>query len=111
MRRVELPGTGSDGTKQVIVLSYVPLLTGEPGRVLSVGDEEFQRLMAEADRCPSGRADACGCMADNGRVFPVFSLPQVLAVANHLLGCVANRPGDWFTVSLSMTDRRYRRPC
>jgi hypothetical protein len=77
MRRVELPGADGSGPKKAVVVSYVPLLTGEPARVLSVGDEEFQRLMAEADRCPSGRADACRCMADNGRVFLVFALPQV----------------------------------
>jgi hypothetical protein len=59
MWRVELPGSGGDGPKKAVVVSYVPLLTGEPGRVLSVGDEEFKRLMAEADRCPSGLADAC----------------------------------------------------
>ena len=61
---------------KVVVISYVPLLTGEPGRVLSVGDEEFTRLMAEADRCPSGLADACLWMAEGGSVFPVFVLPQ-----------------------------------
>src|SRR5262245_30847369 len=75
MRRVELPGSAGDGPKKAVVISYVPLLTGEPGRVLSVADEEFQRLMAEADRCRSGLADACLWMADNGGVFPVFVLP------------------------------------
>jgi hypothetical protein len=100
MRRAELPRADGGGLKKAVVVCYVPLLTGEPGRVLSVGDEEFQWLMAEADRCPNGLADACLWMADNGRVFPVFALPQVVAIANHLLACVANRPGDWFTPCL-----------
>jgi hypothetical protein len=58
MRRVELPGADGSGPEKAAVVSYIPLLTGEPGRVLSVGDEEIQRLTAEADRCPSGLADA-----------------------------------------------------
>ena len=50
MRRVGLPGSGHDGPERVLVYSYFPLLTGEPGRVVSVGDEEFSRLLAETDR-------------------------------------------------------------
>jgi hypothetical protein len=30
MHRVELPGADGSGPKSVVVLSYVPLLTGEP---------------------------------------------------------------------------------
>jgi hypothetical protein len=96
MRRVELPGADGGGPKEAVVVSYIPLLTGEPGRVLSVGDVEFQRLMAEADRCPSGLADACLWMAEGGGVFPVFVLPQAHAIADHLLTWAENRPGDWF---------------
>jgi hypothetical protein len=64
MRRVEPPGSDGGGPKNVVVVSYIPLLTGEPGRLLSVGDEEFKRLTAEADRCPSGLADVCLWMAE-----------------------------------------------
>src|SRR5262245_3033889 len=85
MRRVELPGADDGGTKKAVVISYVPLLAGERGRGLSVGDEEFKRLMAEADRCPSGLADACLWMAEGGDVFPVFVLPHAHAIADHLL--------------------------
>jgi hypothetical protein len=74
MRRVVLPGAEGDGPTSVAVVGYVPLLAGEPGRVLSAGDEELRRLMAEADRCPGGLADACLWMAEGG-VFPVFALP------------------------------------
>src|SRR5262245_48699565 len=107
MRRVELPGSEGDGPKKVIVVSYVPLLTGEPGRVLSVGDKEFRRLMAEADRCPSGLADACLWMADNGGVFPVFVLPQADAIADHLLAWAEDRPGDWFALCYAERNSRY----
>jgi hypothetical protein len=106
MRRVELPGADG-GPKKVVVLSYVPLLTGEPGRVLSVGDEEFQRLMAEADRCPSGLADACLWMAEGGGVFPVFVLPQAHAIADHLMAWAEDRPGDWFMLCFAQRQGRY----
>jgi hypothetical protein len=107
MRRVELPGSGGDGPKSVPILSCVPLLTGEPGRLLSVGDEEFTRLMAEADRCPSGQADACLWMAEGGGVFPVFVLPQANAIADHLLAWAEDRPGDWFILSFAQRQGRY----
>jgi hypothetical protein len=100
MRRVELPGSDG-GTKKAVVVSYVPLLKGEPGRLLSVGDEEFQRLMAEADRCPSDLAGACLWMAEGGSVFPLFVMPQAHVIADHLLAWGEDRPGDWFTQRLS----------
>jgi hypothetical protein len=107
MRRVELPGSDGSGPKKAVVISYIPLLTGESGRVLSVGDEEFRRLMAEADRCPSGQADACLWMAEGGGVFPVFVLPQAQAVADHLLAWAENRPGDWFMLCFAQRQGRY----
>jgi hypothetical protein len=91
MRRVELPGADGGGPRKAVVISYVPLLVGEPGRLLSVGDDEFQRLLAEADRCPSGLADACLWMAEGGGVFPVFVLPQAHAIADHLLAWAEDR--------------------
>src|SRR5262245_19806298 len=35
MRRVALPRSDGGGPKKAVVISYVPLLTGEPGRVLA----------------------------------------------------------------------------
>ena len=107
MRRVQLPGSDGDGPTKAVVLSYLPLLTGEPGRVLSVGDEAFKRLMAEADRCPSGLADACLWMAEGGGVFPVFVLPQAHAIADHLLAWSESRPGDWFALCFAQRQGRY----
>jgi hypothetical protein len=107
MRRVELPGADSGGPKKAVVVSYIPLLTGEPGRELSVDGEEYKRLMAEADRCPSGLADACLWMAEGGGVFPVFVLPQAHAIADHLLAWSENRPGDWFALCFSQRQGRY----
>ena len=107
MRRVELLGSRGDGPRKAVVISYVPLLTGEPGRVLSFRDEEFNRLIAEADRCPSGLAPACLWMADNGGVFPVFVMPQAHAIADHLQGWAENRPGDWFMLCFAQRQGRY----
>jgi hypothetical protein len=107
MRRVELPRSDGGGPKKAVVFSYVPLLTGEPGRVLSVGDEEFKRLMAEADRCPSGQADACLWMAEGSGVFPVFVMPQAHDIADHLLAWAEDRPGDWFALCFAQRQGRY----
>ena len=107
MRRVELPGSEGGCPKKVVVISYVPLLTGEPGRVLSVADEDFKRLMAEAGRCPSGLADPCLWIAEGGSVFPVFVLPQANAIADDLLAWSENRPGDWFALCFAQRQGRY----
>jgi hypothetical protein len=107
MRRVELPESDGNDPRKAVVISYVPLLAGESGRVVSVGEEEFTRLMAEADRCPSGLADGCLWVADNGGVFPVFLMPQAHAIADHLLGWAENRPGDWFAVCFAQRQGRY----
>jgi hypothetical protein len=106
MRRVELPGSDGRGPTKAVVVSYIPLLAGEPSRVLSVGDEEFKRLMAEADRCPSGLADAYLWMAEGSGVFPVFVLPQAHAVADHLLTWAENRPGNWFVLCFAQRQGR-----
>jgi hypothetical protein len=107
MRRVELPGVDGGGPRKAVVISYVPLLEGEPGRVLSVGDEQFKRLMAEADRCPSGLVDACLWIADNGGIFPVFVLPQAQAIAEHLAAWAENQPGKWFMLCFAQRQGRY----
>jgi hypothetical protein len=107
MRRVELPGSDGDGPRKAVVVSYVPLLKGEPGRVISVGDGEFKRLMAEADRCPSDIAQACLWMADNGGIFPVFVMPQAHAIAEHLVAWAEHRPGEWFALCFAQRQGRY----
>jgi hypothetical protein len=107
MRRVKLPGSDGDGPKKAVVVSYVPLLAGEPGRVLSVRDDEFKRLMQEVDRCPTGLADACLWIADNGGVFPVFVMPQAHAIADHLVAWAEDRPGEWFSVCFAQQQGRY----
>jgi hypothetical protein len=107
MRRLELPGADGGGPKMAVVVSYIPLLAGEPGRVLSVRDEEFKRLMAEADSCPSGLADACLWMAEGSGVFPVFVMPQAHAIADHLLTWAEDRPGDWFMLCFAQRQGRY----
>jgi hypothetical protein len=107
MRRVALPGSDVGGHRKAVVISFVPLLTGEAGRVLSVGDEEFTRLMAEADRCPSGLAPACLWMAEDGGVFPVFVLPQAQAIADHLVAWAEIRPGDSFMLCFAQRRGRY----
>jgi hypothetical protein len=63
--------------------------------------------MAEADRCPSGLADACLWMAEGSGVLPVFVLPHAHAVAEHLLAWAEGRPGDWFALCFAERESRY----
>jgi len=63
--------------------------------------------MREVERCPSGLADACLWIADNGGVFPVFVLPQAHAIAEHLVAWAEHRPGEWFSLCFAERGSRY----
>jgi hypothetical protein len=81
MRRAVLPGAEGDGPKGVAVVGYVPLLAGEPGRLLSASDEDLKRLMAEADGCPSGQAEEFLWLASHEVAEPIFVLERAAAIA------------------------------
>lgn len=63
--------------------------------------------MHEADRCPTGLADACLWIADNGGIFPVLILPQAHAIADHLVAWAEHRPGEWFALCFAERQGRY----
>jgi hypothetical protein len=91
----------------VLVCGYVPLLSGEPGRVVGIDDPEALRVLAEAQRCPSGQADAVLWVADAEGLYPVFVLEQADAIADHLLAWSESRVGDWFALCLSERGERF----
>ncbi len=96
-----------DPTDHVLICSYVPLLTGEPGRLIRVQDPEFRRVLAEAERCPSGQADAFLWIADTDGIQPVFVLEQADPIADHLLAWSEGRVGEWFSLCLSERGDRF----
>jgi len=90
-----LAGHTEDAPARLVAAAILGRELTDPGRILSVGDEEFTRRMAKADRCPGGLADACLWMAEGGGVFPVFMLPQAHAIADHLQAWSENHAGDF----------------
>ncbi len=91
----------------VLVCGYVPLLSGGPGRVVGIDDPEALRVLAEAQRCPSGQADAVLWVADAEGLYPVFVLERADAIADHLLAWSEGRVGDWFALCLSERGERF----
>jgi hypothetical protein len=85
----------------VLVCGFVPLLSCGAVRVFGIDDPEALRVLAEAQRCPSGQADAVLWVADVAGLYPVFVLEQADAIADHLLAWSEGRVGDWFALCLS----------
>jgi len=92
---------------RVAIVSYMPLLTGEPGRCMSVDDPELSELLRQGDDCPSGHIEACLWVADGEDVMPVFIREQAHAIADHLSEWSEDKPGEWFALCFAEQEGRY----
>ena len=92
---------------RVMIVSYVPLLTGEPGRTMSVDDPELAGLLRQADECPGGHIEACLWAADGEHATPVFVMDQAHAIADHLSEWADDKPGEWFAICFAEREGRY----
>ena len=91
----------------VVVVSYVPLLTGEPGRTVAVGDPGITALLRQADDCPSGHVEACLWLADGTDVMPIFMMEKAHAIADHLSEWAEGNPDEWFSLYFAERLGRY----
>jgi hypothetical protein len=107
MREQHSTDLGNKRPKRAVVVSYVPLLTGEPGQVMDADDPEFHRRLLEIDRGSDGHVDACLWMANAEGVFPTFVLKDAHAVADHLLSWAEGRPAEWFALCIAEARGRY----
>ncbi len=85
MRRDSGHPVGGPHEDHALAVGYIPLHAAAPGRVVGVDDPEALRVLAEAQRCPSGQADALMWVWDSEGRWPVFVMEQADAIADHLL--------------------------
>lgn len=100
-------GLECDRLGRLTLLSYVPLLVGEPGRAMAAGSPELAAVLAEVEECPTGQAEACMWFRNHLGVHAVFVLPQASAIADHLRAWSDGQPTYWFELCLAERDGRY----
>lgn len=80
-----------DKRMSFIVVSYVPLLVGEAGATLDLGD--IDNVVKHVDSLPNGSAVGCAWfMGPGGVPFPVLVMPDAKAIANHLTAWAEGNP-------------------
>lgn len=100
-------GLDTEQPNRLVVVSYVPLLTGEPGTMMATDDPRFGDVLARIESASDGHVDACLWMAEENGVFPVFVMRNAHAVADHLVAWAEGRPGDWFALCFAEGHGRY----
>jgi len=97
----------TDWQNRAVVVSFVPLLTGKPGKVMNTTDPQFQELLARIENGHTGHVDGCVWIAEDNGVFPAFVMKDAHAVADHLLAWSDNNPAKWFTLCFAERQGRY----
>ena len=91
-----------------VVLSYFPLLTGAPGDVLDLENEDGLKALDEVlSRLPDGDAIACLWVGTDGGPRPVFVFEDADAVHDHLIVWSEDDPAGWFNLTLLQKDGKY----
>jgi hypothetical protein len=96
-----------------VVVSYIPLLTGESGRITSADDPGIMELLRQVDNCPSGHVEGCLWLPSRTSrtrkldMMPVFMMDQAHAVADHLCEWAEGKLGEWFSLCLTERMGRY----
>lgn len=89
---------------KVVVLSYVPLMTGEAGR----SDLDIDEITEAFEQCPDGTADGCVWLQDNdGTTYPCLLYDGAEQLAEHLKLWAENEPGEWFQLVIAEYGGRY----
>jgi len=81
---------------QITVISYIPLLTGRAGEILSPEDFNEDRFKD----CHPGNVEAClwAQISEEEGVVPVFVLDRAHEVADHLVEWAENDLDRWFAL-------------
>jgi hypothetical protein len=84
-----------------LVVSYIPLLTGEPGDTIGASPEGLAQLVKFADSLPDGQADAIlWGISPEGDPWPIFVLPDADKLFDHLVDWCEGSPTSWFDLRL-----------
>jgi hypothetical protein len=89
-------------TFSALVVSYVPLLTGEAGSLVDSED-----LAGLVDQLPSGGADACIWLMRDHQPIPVFVMENANDIIDHLVAWSEEKPIEWFSLKIMDRDGKY----
>ncbi|HEY6220216.1 MAG TPA: hypothetical protein VIV65_09160 [Gemmatimonadaceae bacterium] len=90
-------------SREIVLLSYVPLLTPEPGE--HVGLDRLESLLRLLRETPAVKG-LVWVQLEDGFV-PVFGMERGYEVARHLIDWSEGRPEEWFSLRITRTATRY----
>jgi hypothetical protein len=92
-----------------ILISYIPLITGDPMGSLEVDKDNFaERAMELVNNSPSGQAAGCVWILDHNVPCPIFIYEdQAQERQEHLLHWTENQPEKWFSFAHRVTEHGY----
>ena len=83
-----------------VVISYIPLLTGQPGTFFQSGPDALEELQDYINTLPDGEVRACMWVEHDGVPSPVFVLEHADAIREHLVAWTEEKPSEWFSLAL-----------
>jgi len=84
-----------------LVISYVPLLTGEAGSHVEADSDQMSDLFKKIDSLPSGFADAIlWSQSSEGDPWPIFVMEDANRILDHLVDWSEGSPTSWFDFRL-----------
>ncbi len=90
----------------IVLVSYVPLLQGDAGRIIT--DPDPAKIAKTLEAGPTGNAVACvWLMSDDGTPSPCLVIENAKEIAEHLIEWAEKKPEEWFNLSFVEYDGLY----
>jgi hypothetical protein len=94
--------------RNVVLISYIPLLMGEAGQTFDFSPAHTGKALVKfLDAHPNGSAEACIWLIKDGKPFPVFMIPHMNDVVDHLQAWSEDKPREWFDLKVSALENVY----
>lgn len=103
-------GKKSEKVLSALVVSYIPLLTGDPGFSLDLSkdpDKIKEFLDAVENETPDCHAAACVWVLKDDFPSPVFCMENAHDILDHLEWWSEEKPVDWFNLLIREQDKKY----
>lgn len=91
-------------TKKIVV-SYVPLLYGQPG--LHFGKDNIEAIAKQVDESNAGSVDGVAWTLENNKPVPTLIMKQAADIAVHLRSWSENNPKEWFSFQYERKGDQY----
>lgn len=97
-----------DKPTQYICVSYMPLLTGNPGELDTLDQSNIKQTIAPLEKALEyGDAAACLWCRHNEQITPVFAMKRGREICEHLKSWSEDKPDDWFDLYIVRKKDRY----